>query len=189
MRHDLKMTHYGDWGSADPMALTVKYEELESQGHAHLREEGVAPGDISYERFADLRYEGQEYVLTIPVPLGLVDPAEVRARFDVAYQAQYGHSSKTARVEVANLRVAALGHLARPGLPDPETRPKGPARSRPVFFDGAERDTAIVDRAALAPGETVRGPAIIEEETATTLVPPGWKITVIGGGHLSMVRE
>jgi N-methylhydantoinase A len=189
MRHDLKMTHYGDWGSADPAALTAKYAELEQQGHAHLREEGVAPGDISYERFADLRYQGQEYVLTIPVPAGKVDPAEVRARFDTAYQAQYGHSSKTAGVEVANLRVAALGHLARPGLPDPETRPKGAGRSRPVFFDGAEQTTAIVDRATLAPGETVHGPAIIEEETATTLVPPGWKITVIGGGHLSMVRE
>lgn len=189
MRHDVKITYYGDWDGQDPARLATLYGELEERGRAHLREEGVADADIAFERMADLRYEGQEYVLTVPVPAGTPDPAAVRAAFDTAYQAQYGHSSKATRVEVANLRVAALGRLARPGLPDPETRPKGPARSRTVWFDGAERDTAILDRATLAPGEAIRGPAIIEEDTATTLVPPGWRIEVIAGGHMSMTKS
>lgn len=189
MRHDVKVTHYGDWGGQDPARLAAIYAELEGRGAAHLREEGVDAGDIAFERMADLRYEGQEYVLTVPVPPGTPDPADVRAAFDAAYHAQYGHSSAATRVEVANLRVAALGRLPRPGTPDPATRPKGPPRSRPVWFDGAERETAIIDRATLAPGEVVAGPAIIEEDTATTLVPPGWEIRVIAGGHMSMTRK
>jgi len=188
MRHDFKMTYYGQWGTLDPADVTQKFEELEKRGFAYLKKEGMDAADISYERFADLRYQGQEYVLTIQVPNGPVDLAAVRAEFDKSYQQHYGHSSGTTPVEVANLRVAALGRLARPAQPDPETKAKGSARSRLVYFDGAERETAIVDRNTLALGEAVEGPAILEEETATTLVPPGWRIEVIVGGHLSMTK-
>ncbi|MGD9914248.1 MAG: hydantoinase/oxoprolinase family protein [Rhizobiaceae bacterium] len=189
MRHDFKMTYYGQWGRLDPKDITAKFQELEAQGLAYLKKEGMKAADISYERFADLRYEGQEYVLTIQVPDGLVDLAAVRAEFDKSYQQHYGHSSGTTPVEVANLRVAALGKLTRPGQPDPETRAKAAVRSRPVYFDGTEQDTAIIDRSTLQLGETVDGPAILEEETATTLVPPGWRIEVIVGGHLSMTKS
>lgn len=188
MRHDFKMTYYGQWGRLNPLEVTMKFEELEARGFAYLQKEGMEAGDISYERFADLRYEGQEYVLTIQVANGPVDLAAVRAEFDKSYHQHYGHSSGTTTVEVANLRVAALGRLARPGQPSPETTARGATRSRLVYFDGIEQETAVVDRNTLALGEAVEGPAILEEETATTLVPPGWRIEVIVGGHLSMTK-
>ncbi|TYB82253.1 hydantoinase/oxoprolinase family protein [Maritimibacter fusiformis] len=186
MRHDFKMTYYGDWDHVDVDEVTAAFEALEAQGLAHLKQEGMKDNDISFERSVDLRYEGQEYVLTVPAGTGVVDPAAVRALFNAAYQKQYGHSSTTAGAEVANLRVAALGRLKRPGLPSPVDRAAREARSRKVYFDGAEHDTAVVRREAYALGDTVDGPAIIEEETATTLVPPGWRAEVITGGHLSM---
>ncbi len=186
MRHDFKMTYYGDWDHVDVDEVTAAFEALEAQGLAHLKQEGMKDNDISFERSVDLRYEGQEYVLTVPAGTGAVDPAAVRALFNAAYQKQYGHSSTTAGAEVANLRVAALGRLKRPGLPSPVDRAAREARSRKVYFDGAEHDTAVVRREAYALGDTIDGPAIIEEETATTLVPPGWRVEVITGGHLSM---
>ncbi len=186
MRHDFKMTYYGDWDHVDVDEVTAAFEALEAQGLAHLKQEGMKDNDISFERSVDLRYEGQEYVLTVPAGTGVVDPAAVRALFNAAYQKQYGHSSTTAGAEVANLRVAALGRLKRPGLPSPVDRAAREARSRKVYFDGAEHDTAVVRREAYALGDTIDGPAIIEEETATTLVPPGWRVEVITGGHLSM---
>ncbi len=189
MRHDFKATYYGQWDSLDPMDLSARYEELEAQGFEYLQKEGMKPEDISFERFADLRYAGQEYVLTVKAPAGLVDIAEVRAEFDREYQLHYGHSSSSTPVEVANLRLAAIGRLQRPQQPDPETRAAGEKRSRMVFFDGEEHDTAVIDRGSLALGDTVSGPAILEEETATTLVPPGWRIEVIVGGHLSMTKK
>ena len=48
--------------------------------------------------------------------------------------------------------------------------------------------TGILDRNSLGSGKVVQGPAIIEEDTATTLVPPDWQVTVIAGGHLSLRR-
>ena len=115
--------------------------------------------------------------------------AAVRRRFDAAYERQYGHSSPEGRVEMANIRVAALGRLERPRSAPPAQARARPARARAVFFAGRPLKTPVLDRNGLAPGDAVTGPAIIEEATATTLVPPGWRAAAIDGGHLSMTRE
>jgi N-methylhydantoinase A len=189
MRHDFKTTFYGYWDQTDQNMVSAELARLETEGRDYLLKEGLKDEAISFERFGDFRYEGQEYVLSIPLSAGQVDMDAARADFDAAYQRQYGHSSKTSRMEVATLRVAAIGRLKRPGLPDPIVKPTQPLRSRPVVFDGREHDTALYRRETLALGDRVRGPAIIEEETATTLVPPGWRIEVIAGGHMSLSKN
>lgn len=189
VRHDFKMTYYGFWDGIEPTDLEEKFAALEADGRDYLRREGFKGADMAFERFADFRYHGQEYVLTIPIPSGAVDMQAVRTTFDEAYDRQYGHSSPDSPVEVANLRVAAIGRVERPGTPDPEAGPKSEPRSRKVYFGGEPHDTAIVDRGGLAVGETVPGPSIIEEPTATTLVPVGWRAEVITGGHLLLSRR
>ena len=118
VRHDLKMTYYGFWDRIDAADLEKQFSALEADGREYLRKEGLDDEDISFERFADFRYHGQEYVLTISVPEGAIEMDAVRKSFDVAYDRQYGHSSPDYRIEVANLRVAALGRLKRPGIAD-----------------------------------------------------------------------
>lgn len=189
VRHDFKMTYYGFWHQIDASDLGEKFAALEAEGADYLRKEGFDAAEISFERFADFRYHGQEYVLTIPVPVGAIDMAAVRASFDEAYERQYGHSSPEAQVEVANLRVAALGTLARPGIPDPAVQGRTAARARRVYFDGVEHDAAVLNRDEFAKGETIEGPAIIEEATATTILPPDWRAEVITGGQLLLTRR
>ena len=189
LRHDFKMTYYGYWDRVDRADLERQFAKLEMEGGEHLRKQGVSAEDISFERFADFRYHGQEYVLTIPVPHGPIDMAAVRTAFDEAYDRQYGHSSPDYRVEVANLRVAALGRLKRPETVAPPAGPSRPKRSRMVHFNGRAHETAIIDRASLAFGDLVQGPAIIEEPTATTLVPDNWRAETITGGHVALTRK
>ncbi|BCH35483.1 5-oxoprolinase [Mesorhizobium sp. L-8-10] len=189
VRHDFKMTYYGYWDQVDPTDLELRFAGLEGDGRDYLRREGLKDEDISFERLADFRYHGQEYVLTIPIPEGAIDMAAVRRSFDEAYDRQYGHSSPDYRVEVANLRVAALGRLKRPAIADPLVSSEGPARSRKVYFGGREHDTAIVERSGIPTGGVVAGPAIIEEATATTLVPDNWQAEVIAGGHMTLKRK
>jgi N-methylhydantoinase A len=64
--------------------------------------------------------------------------------------------------------------------------PTPPREVRPVYFRqaGGRAETAIFDREALAVGQEVSGPAIVEEWTTTTLVPPGWNLTVDELGNL-----
>jgi N-methylhydantoinase A len=188
IRHDFKMTYYGYWDRVDESDLEAQFGKLEAAGATYLMMQGVAHDDVSFERFADFRYHGQEYVLTISLSGAPIDMAAVRMAFDQAYDRQYGHSSPDYRVEVANLRVAALGRLKRPGAAAPIAADKRPARSRHVYFNGRTQETAIVDRAVLALGDVVEGPAIIEEPTATTIVPDAWRAKAIAGGHLALTR-
>jgi N-methylhydantoinase A len=189
VRHDFKMTYYGYWDQVARQDLEAKFSDLEANGRDFLLKEGLNASDIAFERFADFRYHGQEYVLTIPVTSGAVDMAGVRRAFDEAYDRQYGHSSPESRLEVTNLRVAAVGRLDRPGIADPVVMAAGAARSRKVYFGGQEFDTAIVDRSTLGLGAAISGPAIIEEATATTLVPNGWQADIIAGGHMTLSRK
>ena len=189
VRHDYKETLYSFWDLMEPAVLQAAFAGLEEKGRADLLAEGIAADAIAFERSIDFRYYGQEYVLTIPVPDGSIDMDAVRGSFDVAYDRQYGHSSPENRVEMANIRVAALGRLARPDVAPPVGEPAREARERDVFFSGRARATPVLDRNGLGIGDAVAGPAIIEESTATTLVPPGWKAEVIQGGHLSMTVE
>ncbi|MCP4998920.1 MAG: hydantoinase/oxoprolinase family protein [Hyphomicrobiales bacterium] len=188
VRHDFKETLYGFWDQIEVDDLDKRFTKLEADGRTYLAEEGIGDAAIAFERSADFRYHGQEYVLTIAIPSGPIDMAATRAAFDRAYDRQYGHSSPEGRVEIANLGVAAIGRLERPENADPETGEASPPRSRMVYFSGREQETVIVDRGGLAAGSVTPGPAIIEEGTATTLVPPGWRAEVIVGGHLSVTR-
>ena len=188
VRHDFKETLYSFWDQMELGALEEAFERLQKRGHDYLIEEGIAADAISFERAVDFRYHGQEYVLTIPVPDGPIDMDAVRKAFDTAYERQYGHSSPENRVEMANIRVAALGRLPRPDNAPPAPGAAQPRRERNVHFAGEPRKTAIVDRNDIGAGETIDGPAIIEEGTATTLVPPGWRAAMIEGSHLSLTR-
>jgi N-methylhydantoinase A len=143
---------------------------------------------MSFARTADFRYEFQEYQIACDMPAGKADKTKVRKTFDAAYLKQYGHANEEARLEVVTLRVMAIGKLKRPGIVAPKPVKAPPSRKRKVFFDGKSYDTAIVNRPGLGVGKSVMGPAIIEEPTATTVLPPGWKATIIQGGHMSLKR-
>jgi N-methylhydantoinase A len=188
VRHDFKETLYGFWDAMGPATLESAFGALSETGRAYLLSEGITPDAISYERAVDFRYHGQEYVMTIPIPNGVIDMDAVRASFDVAYDRQYGHSSPEGRVEMANIRLAALGRLPRPVNAPPAPQAAKPTRERDVCFAGKPEKTAILDRNGLTDGAVIYGPAIIEEGTATTLLPPGWQARLITGGHMSLTR-
>lgn len=189
MQHDFKETMYGFWDLTTPDALTAAFAALEEKGRAYMLAEDIRAENIRFERGIDFRYYGQEYVLTIPVPDGVINMKKIRQSFDLTYDKQYGHSSPEARVEMANIRLAVIGTIPRPKNSSPLIIEPKPERSRQVYFDGKPRATRIIDRASLAIGECIIGPAIIEEGTATTLVPPEWKVDMIAGGHLVMKNK
>lgn len=76
--------------------------------------------------------------------------------------------------------------MAKPGLAAPAEAAirEGPSARRPVFFAGGRIETPVFDRAALAAGASIAGPAVIEEMSATTLLHPGQRAIVDGSGNL-----
>ena len=106
-------------------------------------------------------------------------------RFHAAYQIRYGHSTPGAPLELVNLRVVAVGSLPGriEGFQPAASHDVEPQRRR-VVFNGVTHDAAIFQRDTLPLGFAFSGPAIVEEETATTTVPPGWQGRVDAFGNL-----
>ena len=177
------------WDQIEAKSIEDAFDGLAQKGLAFLAEEGIDKDRVGIERAIDFRYYGQEYVLTIQLDDGPIDMDKIRADFDAAYERQYGHNSPENRVEMANIRLAALGRLDRPENAPPERAEPRPARERDVWFGGSPASTAIIDRNSIGEGDAVSGPAIIEEVTSTTLLPPGWTAQLIDGGHMSLVKE
>jgi N-methylhydantoinase A/oxoprolinase/acetone carboxylase beta subunit len=80
----------------------------------------------------------------------------------------------------------AVNAPAFPRLVPGGRTPEGPTRQ--VTVDGLPLGARVLARAALPVGATLPGPAVIEEMTATTFLPPGWTLTVGGHGELILVR-
>lgn len=186
VRHDLATTTVGRAADRSGEAIEHAFLELEERGRVAVAEQGVANGRLSFVRTLDLRYAGQEHTLAVPVAAG-VDPGELKDAFDDAHRQKYGHASESDEVEIVNLRVAAVGTVEKPRqpeLPQADGGPPVPSGEREVYFDGAFRPTALYDRERLTRGAAFAGPAIINEEGATTVIPPGFDVRVDEYGNL-----
>ncbi|MCP8941016.1 hydantoinase B/oxoprolinase family protein [Alsobacter sp. SYSU M60028] len=157
---------------------------LEAQGRARLREAGIADADIVVERSADMRLVGQMHDISVPLPSGAITAASreaVEAAFHRVYTARYTKPQEGARIEAINFRVRCSGPTptlslrGAAGGGDLATKRKG---TRLAWFDGLHVETPVYDRYALRPGDHFAGPAIIEEREATTLIPPGDKVSI-----------
>lgn len=164
---------------------------MEAEGLASLESEGVLPENRGTTLSVDVRYESQEFSLN--VPLTSVREVESKdflatlgARFSTMYHERYGHSNLGAPIEIVALRAQALGDLGRLEAPRFGTAQSSEFKHeiRAVVFDHTHHDTIVVRRHDLAAGHAFNGPAIIVEETATTVVPPGYGISVDEYGSL-----
>ncbi len=153
--------------------------EMADAGAAQLRAAGVEPERIQHARFAELRYLGQGYEISVPVPSpGSVHPvAQLQTGFAAAYQKLYQRSGPPVPIEAVSWRVvssSAPPQLALPRLAGgaPQAALKGERRA--YFPDrGGYVATPVFDRQRLGVGARVTGPALIEERESTIVACPG----------------
>jgi N-methylhydantoinase A len=170
----------------DGAEVEETFARLEASGAAELAREGVPREQIEFDRRLDLRYVGQSYELTIPAGDDLV------GRFHAEHDRTYGFSAEGEPIECVSLRLTTVGLIEKPPLRRLE--PAGdpvPKESRPVCFAEAGGYVAcsIYDRAALGAGAALSGPAVVEEFDSTTVVHPGYRLSVDLHGNLLIERE
>jgi N-methylhydantoinase A len=143
----------------------------------------------------DLRYIGQNYELPVDLSLDMIREADAALLiqhlsndFHAIHEANYGHSDPSATIEVVNFRCVARGRLytpSEPVLPDLRSDRPDPREEREVWFSRlGPLLTPVYDRASLAPGHSLVGPAVIEQMDTTTLVHPGSVVSVDAGMNL-----
>ena len=191
--HDYARTHITDLAELDPAPVNAVFAELADGGRAALRNDGFEAGSQRFLPSAEMRYRGQEHTVNIPLPnmnLSTDDIPEITRRFHEAHEQQYGHSMLGDPIEIVTLRLRAIGVLPRPdlakvaaGTGDIDAARKG---SRQVYLReaGAHHEYQVYDRLQLGAGDSISGPAIIEEPSSTTMVHSGDVLTVGEYGEL-----
>jgi N-methylhydantoinase A len=195
LRRDATASYYRPVAGTDRAVTARLFEELAEEGRTSLLEDGVPAEQIDVTYLVDMRYVAQEYSLPVAVTreeLGSEDfTALVTDRFHRVYDQRYGHANPEAPVEFVSLRATAYGDLGRAeaqGLEQADGA--APATStREVVFARRPQDAAVALRDELLAGSAIEGPAIIEEDTATTVVPPGWTASVDGLGYVVISKD
>jgi len=167
----------------DAVTINRILNELEAEGRALLAEAGVTAAQVTVERSADMRLVGQMHEINVPLPAGPVDQGSldaIRAAFAEVYTRRYTSLYAGATIEAISFRVRVLGAAPALSLNQPGRQPAGKKRkgARQVWFGEGFVEAPVFDRYALLPGDTIAGPAIVEEREATTVVPPGDSLRV-----------
>ena len=185
VRHDVVRSFYRPLAELNGPDVEQVLAELLSEAAESLAAEGIGAGDHYFARSADMRYVGQEYTVNVPID-GAVDLAVVDTAFHDSHRVRYGHSTPGAPVEFVNLRVAGFGGVAASATPfrPPDETLDPVAHPRRAVFDGVEHEAVVLHRDRLRPGGAYDGPVVVEEQSSTTVVPPGHTMTIDDLGNL-----
>jgi N-methylhydantoinase A/acetophenone carboxylase len=143
---------------------------------------------VEFSLELDMKFGGQLNVKRVAAPLvrltGQADAEQLYRAFEVEYSEAYSPLglNPAAGVEIdALILKARLRQPAQPP-PEPERSAGGPSSlgSRPAVWElgAGSVDTPVFEAAALVPGTKITGPALVEAETTTTAVAPGWSLVV-----------
>jgi N-methylhydantoinase A len=155
--------------------LEAAFAEIEAETTADLA--GTAAATVTVSRYADVRYAGQAYELSVAVPPGAVDVERLVADFVAEHVRTYGHGSADDPVDVVSIRALARIERTSAQLYDPPAAIRAlPAYegTRLAYFgpDVGLIETDVCNRAGLLASDR-RGPLLVDEVDSTCVVPPG----------------
>ncbi|MBI1293508.1 hydantoinase/oxoprolinase family protein [bacterium] len=182
----------------DPAPLAKTFARLANECRTVLLGEGIA--DPRIEAALDMRYRGQSYELTVPLPTPISAAAvtEAVARFHAVHAQRYGYAAEGESVEVVTLRVQGIGPGAQPEMHE-EALGDADAAAASIaaahlgmsdvwFHRDAPQPVDCYARPRLHPGVRCTGPAMIYQFDTTVVVPPGWDVWVDGWRNLWIER-
>jgi N-methylhydantoinase A len=164
----------------DAAALGQAFQPLLDVGAAALP-------NAALTRFADCRFAGQGYEVTVAAPSD--DPAALAAAFRSAHHARHGHADSAQAIELVNLRAVAERAVQSPvlgrraGVGTPTT-----GRRQVVMRDGSTVRAEVWPLGELPAGRRLKGPVVLAGLDATGLIEPGWRGTVHASGAVVVER-
>lgn len=191
VREDYVITDIQHEANVDRERVRAHFGELEAKASKALARQGFAGSERSIVRSADMRYRGMRTELTVSVTSDKLDDAAIDAMFMAlhrAHETAYGYSYEgKQQVELVNLRVAGLGHMADIAPPVAPSAAAGaaPTGQRRAYF-GAHGwiETPVYARASLAAGTKLTGPVIVDQYDSTTVILAGQTAIVDGMGNI-----
>ncbi|MFQ5821719.1 MAG: hydantoinase/oxoprolinase family protein [Candidatus Heimdallarchaeota archaeon] len=194
VRHSTIFTHITRLVESAEETLNKIFGELEAEINVTFRSEGLESSII--ERYADIRYYGQEHTVRVPISGGVLkkdDLNKIIESFHQAHEREYEFKLPGALVEVVNYQVIGMRRVKKlelSELPTQSLRPEDALLAdRSVYINGSYETIPIYDRTKLSKGATLSGPAVLEDPTATIIVLHNQVASVDKFGNLIIRRE
>ncbi len=192
--HDFVRTVLTPTSSPDYHRLISIFAEMKERARGLLRTERVDMRDNIHQRFFDMRYQGQAYELSIPIPNKSVDRRVIvnaTRDFHRTHKERYGYSDLNGPVELVNLRSYSRGSAAgKIPKPQPVTRAKSALRARRrVYVNGLVIDHCrVFERSAMRPDSKGEGPCVVEDYDSTLVIPPkmGYEVDNTGSYRITL---
>lgn len=192
LRHDYIQTYIRRINELNPIELNKEWNSIEVQALKQYQEEGVSEEKVLFTRFADIRYLGQEHTVKVPVPNGEWSDetlTEVVKRFGDLHEQHYTFKLEGTPAEIVNLHLTAFGKVLKPKMKKINSInsniQEAYKETRPVYFEEEGWvETKVYSRSVFGKGMEVSGPAIVEEQSASTVIYPGQSLTVDEYGNL-----
>jgi len=156
--------------------ISVLISELEPDCHLSLIEQGATADQLQTEVWLELKDAGSD--TTISLELG--DIENLKESFLEAHTQRFGFAPDQPNIEIESLRLQVeTGFKGMPAAPTRLTAQTiAPRALEAMYIDGEMQDTPVYTRTSLPPGCTLEGPAIITEQTGTTVLDSGWTLEV-----------
>lgn len=190
VQHDFARTIVAPLQSVDLDVIRSLYQEMDDDACVRLDAEGFEKSKRQLVRTIDVRYSGQEHSVTAacPAEIGIDFGALIRGQFEDLHVRQYGHTMSDP-IEITTVRLSAVGVIDKPLFPKLEVRGSGssPVPEKRVVFSVSDEGEAyaLFTREDLRAGDSIEGPAVITEHTATTVIHTGDRLVV--GQHGEMI--
>lgn len=190
VEHDVARTTVMPLEQLTQAVADETFAGMEEEARQQLADEGFEKDRQTLTRVIDVRYSGQEHAVTMAFPDGAEDlHQEIVEEFARLHERLYGHEMSDP-VEITTLRVRAAGRADHPELPQLPRREAGagptPAGRRTVFVSAEQPDAdyALYTREDLLAGDRIDGPAVIAENTATSVIHAADRLEVGDLGEL-----
>ena len=186
-------TLLGDWRQIDLAKLSALADELDQSAAEQFDVAGVATDRIRREWMLNLVYPGQTFDVAIPIdktagtaitPTQLEDAVE---EFHRRNEASRLIEARSQEPFVRGIRLVATGLVDQPQLAQltATTEPPEPIGHRRLYAGDAWHDEApVFDGAALRPGPTLRGPALVQSRFTTLVLAPGDVASTLPNGDV-----
>ncbi len=180
--------------------LEAEFKRLEAEARALVAETGVDASGAIVARLGDGRFVGQGFDLVVPLPAGPFDRGDAATQrqqlaqaFEAAYTEKFARSPPNVAIEFIAIRISVSVPVGDTAVALAAVAPGRQAlkgHRRVIMASGRNagvHQASVWDRASLLPGTVIEGPALVEEDSSTLVIPPGARSEVRPSGSIVMV--
>jgi 5-oxoprolinase (ATP-hydrolysing) len=170
------------------VSLNATLDDMAKDAVKEVSAQGLGDEKIDVYRRIHLRYDGTDSIIVVD----LADAATMKENFEALHRQRFGFVPEGRKLVVEALAIEAVGiteSTIDPEIEDVANRSAiQPISSVTMHSDGKNHETPVYSRDSFFPGDSITGPAIIAEDTGTTIVEPDWQASMNNRGHMILKR-